>query len=91
MTSKEGKERYRDKGHYLTVGQLRKQLENFPDDALVVSQRVEDVYYEKHNWETIKMDDPLYIGEQNEYSPVWGICHYEKDEESNCVFLDLHY
>ena len=46
MTSEEAKERYGVKGHYLTVGQLKKELENYPDDALVVSQRVEDMYYE---------------------------------------------
>jgi hypothetical protein len=36
----------------LTVGRLKEFLaENaFPDDAIVVVQRVEDVYYEKHRW-----------------------------------------
>ena len=46
MTSIEAKEKYGDRGGYLTVGQLKKELENYPDDALVVSQRVEDMYYE---------------------------------------------
>lgn len=90
MTSKEAKEKYGVKGHYLTVGALRKALENYPDDSLIVSQRIEDIYYEKHNWETIKMEDPLYVGTENEYSPVWGICYYG-DEFKECVFLDLHY
>ena len=36
---------------YLTVGKLRKFLEEhseLPDDALVLTQRVEDKYYEKN-------------------------------------------
>ena len=40
--------RYED---YLTVGRLKKFLENnpdLPDDALVLTQRVEDVYYEEN-------------------------------------------
>ena len=40
MTSKEAKERFANNGHYLTVGQLKKLLEEYPNDALVVSQRV---------------------------------------------------
>ena len=42
--------RYED---YLTVGRLKKFLENnpdLPDDALVLTQRVEDVYYEENGW-----------------------------------------
>jgi hypothetical protein len=40
---------YRD---YLTVGGLKKFIEehNVPDDAIVLSQRVEDIYFEKHGW-----------------------------------------
>jgi hypothetical protein len=46
MTSKEAKERYGIKGDYLTVGKLKEILYNYPNDALVVAQRVEDRYYE---------------------------------------------
>ena len=45
MTPKEFKEKY-TKHHYLTVGRLKEYLEGYPEDALVVSQRVEDRYYE---------------------------------------------
>jgi hypothetical protein len=37
----------------LTVGRLKEFLEKhpeLPDDALVLTQRVEDVYYEKNGW-----------------------------------------
>ena len=48
---KEELKKYKD---YLTVGKLKEFLykHNLPTDALVVVQRVEDIYYEKHNWET---------------------------------------
>jgi len=39
--------------NYLTVGKLRKYLEQhpeLPDDANVLIQRVEDRYYEKNGW-----------------------------------------
>ncbi len=42
--------RYKD---HLTVGRLKEFLEKhpeLPDDALVLAQRVEDVYYEKNGW-----------------------------------------
>lgn len=86
MTSQEAKNKYE---HYLRVGDLKKQLEKYPDDALVVAQRVEDVYYEKHGWETINKPDPIYNEHNQQYTPVWGVCHYMDDKD--CLFLDLHY
>jgi hypothetical protein len=40
------------KGYTLTVGKLKKFIEehNLPDDAPVLIERIEDVYFEKHNW-----------------------------------------
>jgi len=110
MTSSEAKNKYK---HFLRVGDLKKELENYPDDALVVAQRVEDRYYEgvdisgitgklsdgtwgilpsgskATGWETIKKPDPIYPEFNQEYTPVWGICQYKDD--TNCLFLDLHY
>jgi hypothetical protein len=86
MTSKEYKEKYK---HYLTVGELKEQLYKYPNDALVVAQRVEDVYYEKHGWETLKKPDSLLPEYNNEYSPVWSPVIYADDKE--CFYLDLHY
>lgn len=44
--------------HTLTVGKLKKFLEehNLPDDAIVVTQRVEDFYFEKGNWGVYKKE-----------------------------------
>ncbi len=86
MTSKEYKDRHK---HYLTVGDLKKQLADYPDDALVVSQRVEDVYYEHHGWETLKKPDHLYPEHNHQYTAVWSPVTYGDDKE--CFYLDLHY
>ncbi len=86
ITSEQAKNKY---VHYLRVGDLKKQLDEYPDDALVVAQRVEDVYYEKYNWETIDKPDPMYTDHFQQYHPVWSICHYKDDK--NCLYLDLHY
>jgi len=49
LTEEEVKERFT---HYLTVGQLKKDIERYgiPDEANVMVQRVEDVYYNTHGW-----------------------------------------
>jgi hypothetical protein len=88
MTPKEFKEKYK-KYRYLTVGELKKYLEDYPDDALAVSQRVEDVYYEKHGWETLKRPDPMYEGHNVEYTAVWSPVLYKEDKD--VFYLDLHY
>ena len=40
------------KSGYLTVGELKRFLNEheLSDNAIVAIQRIEDVYYEKHNW-----------------------------------------
>jgi hypothetical protein len=40
------------KDFYLTVGELKKFIEknNLKDESIVLIQRVEDVYYQKHGW-----------------------------------------
>ena len=88
MTPKEFKEKY-IKHHYLTVGKLKEYLANYPDDALVVSQRVEDSYYKNHGWETLKRPDSIYPEFETEYSPVWSPVLYKDDKD--VFYLDLHY
>jgi hypothetical protein len=110
MTGDEAKIKYKN---FLTVGELKKQLENYPDDTLVVSQRIEDKYFDgidisgltrtlpdgtigtlpkgskASGWDVIKKPDPLDPNHQNQYTPVWCVCHYRDDQ--NCLYLDLHY
>lgn len=49
ISKKDLKKRYKD---FMTVGDLKKFIEKYqvPDDAKVLIQRVEDVYYDKHHW-----------------------------------------
>ena len=47
------------------------------------------MYYEKHGWETLKKQDPLYEEHQNEYSAVWSPVLYRDDKD--IFYLDLHY
>ncbi len=91
--------------HYLTVGRLKEEIEGYPDDALVVSQRVEDRYYEGCDISGMRGPDGLLpsgsksnpwetIKKQSdmgieEYSPVWCVVHYKDDKEH--LYLDLHY
>lgn len=73
--------------HYLTVRELLKFIEehNLDKNAKVCVQRIEDVYYEKHGWSTVKkkQDDSI-----TEYTPVWGGIKYKDDDT---LYLDLHY
>jgi hypothetical protein len=47
------------KQQYLTIGKLRKFIEDnsdLSDDSLIMIERIEDVYYEKYNWGVYKKD-----------------------------------
>jgi hypothetical protein len=81
-------------GYYLTVGDLKKFLaeSNLPDDAKILSQRVEDIYFEKHGWKTYNKKNFHFPDEEiydNQYIPVFSCLQY-KDEE-DLLFLNLHY
>lgn len=66
------------KGHHLTVGRLTEFLNKYklPDNAPVVIQRVEDIYYEKNNWGVY-----LKEGEATHSCKRWN-------EDIKCEFLD---
>lgn len=85
--------------HYLTVGDLKKFLNehSLPDTAKVVVQRVEDVYYEKHNWGVyLKAGDATFKNDagiiekssMEQYHPAWCCVKYSGDD---ILFIDLHY
>lgn len=46
-----------DKQHFLTVGEIRKQIENIPDNTPVLYQRIEDSYFAEptSGWKTIPL------------------------------------
>jgi len=97
ITKEELINQYQD---YLTVGDLKNFLNkhNLPDNAKVVVQRVEDIYYEKHNWgvylkegeHTLKDEQGNIIKESLEqYHPAW--CCVKYNNEDDVLFIDLHY
>lgn len=86
--------------YYLTVGDLKEFLNknNFPDTAKVVVQRIEDVYYEKHNWGVyLKEGEHTFKDEKGnvvkdslvQYHPAW--CCVKYSDEDDVLFIDLHY
>jgi len=64
--SKEELKKYSD---FLTVGRLKKFLNehDLPDDAIVVTQRIEDHYYENNNWGVYlkEGEDTYYVKQRN--------------------------
>lgn len=76
---------------YLTVGQLKKFLKDLPDDGKIYYQRIEDVYFEKHNWgqNSKFMGSIENLGlSKEEYIKVWSPVKYPND---NNLYLTAHY
>jgi len=97
ITKEDIKTGYKD---YLTVGDLKAFLSKYdlPDNAKIMIQRVEDVYYEKHNWavylkegeHTFKGNDGNNFKDSMEqYHPAWSCVRYKDDND--LLFIDLHY
>lgn len=72
---------------YMTVGQLRKLLSDntIPDDAKIMVERVEDVYFESNGWKTLKSENYL-LGYPEEYVPAFWC-----SERMGMLFINLHY
>ena len=72
----------------LTVGDLRKFLEthNPPDDAIVLVERVEDIYFEKHGWKTVEKEFDVW--ETHEYIKAFCACKFKDD---NNLYINCHY
>ena len=69
-----------------TVGTLKEKLKGLPDDMPVMYQRIEDVYFEKHNWTSVEM---RWEGaETTEYIPVFTA---RKHWDNDVFVIDAHY
>lgn len=89
ITEEELKTKWQD---WLTVGRLKAFLEkhNLPDDAKVVTQRIEDTYFEDHDWGVLEKDTEVCgIPAKAQYHPAW--CCVKYSDEDNILFIDLHY
>lgn len=95
--SKEQLKEYKD---FLTVGKLKEFLSenNLSDDSIVVIQRVEDVYFDQHNWGVYLKEgsNTAYDDQENvikdsleQYHPAWCCVRYKDDPD--ILFIDLHY
>lgn len=74
----------------LTVGELKQHIKehNLPDDAIVLVERVEDIYFTKHNWKTIKKEHSVLEDETSEYIEAFCTCKFKKD---NNLYINCHY
>lgn len=74
--------------HYFTVDQLLDFIEknNIPRDSKILTQRVEDFYYENNDWGVVYKEGEF--DELEQYSPVWCPVKYNDDDN---LYLDLHY
>jgi hypothetical protein len=76
---------------YLSVGKLKKSLENVPDHYSVYYRRIEDVYFNENEWEidSIIMDEP---GCEEGY--IRAFCGF-KDKDINTgkngFYITAHY
>lgn len=71
----------------LTIGDLKKFIEkhDLPDDAIILVERVHDIYFEKHNWETVKKE--VDVWETHEYIEAFCACKYEDKN----LYINCHY
>jgi len=72
---------------HLTVGRLRKVLESLPDDMPVYYQRIEDFYFQNHNWTTTRM---LFEPPDN-YSDYVRAFTALKHWHENAFVINAHY
>jgi hypothetical protein len=62
---------------------------NIPEDASFVVERVEDVYFEKHGWQTIKFcENPKFPEEKTELVPINSFSY---NKNTNTIIVWLHY
>ena len=73
----------------MTVGDLKRLIKNFPDDAKVYYHRIEDVYFKKHGWDKTTIE--IINGDvsfQGEYVWLQGLLFIKK---KNILYLSAHY
>lgn len=77
--------------HNLTVGGLKKSIEDYgiPDEAKVVIQRIEDVYYDRHGWGVmLKEGEQYHNAIQMNESMKEEISRRERGEEPEYPGID---
>ena len=74
----------------LTIKDIKDWIEKYnpPDDAIVLVERVEDIYFEKHNWKTVKKVHSIIEDENSEY--IEAFCTVKFKEDKN-LYINCHY
>ena len=74
----------------LTVKQLKEKINDLPDETEVFIERVEDIYFEKHGWDTKRL---IFQKDENgipfEYHDFFNATQAQTDGKS--VFIYAHY
>jgi hypothetical protein len=79
---------------YMTVGDLKKFIKEnrIPDDALILYQRIEDVYFKKYGWDksicTVVKPSYDFRGETDTFVTAWSPVKYKGDDN---VYVTAHY
>lgn len=76
----------------LTVKDLREVLRNLSDDIIISYERIEDVYFDDHNWDIERVSDSSDPGSHDKYTDEYinaEVCWY--DELKNKLRISAHY
>lgn len=73
-----------------TVGDIRKAIENLPDDAPVFYQRIEDTYFNDHNWDTYRFPWE-YPKEYSKYILAFSAYDQETADGRKVLVINAHY
>lgn len=55
---------------------------------MILVERVEDMYFEKHNWKTTKKVHSILEDETSEYIEAFCACKFKND---NNLYINCHY
>lgn len=79
-----------NKDFNLTIKEIKDWIKKYnpPDDAIVLVERVHDVYFDKHNWETVKKPHDIYSDENVEYIEAFCTVKFKDD---NNLYINCHY
>lgn len=75
----------------LTVGELKKKLQNIDDKTLVCIQRIEDFYFIKNGWEHCLRKVKSSDNEMDEYIPATSSYFRTTINDENIFVIDAHY
>ena len=83
--SKTAEEIKNSKIEYLTVGKLLAYIKenNISNDALVLIQRIEDIYFEENGWSTVKKEGFMYNSEKEIIDKAKSGVYSDKSKYSN--------